>query len=90
MSGADAAVAPFSQRAFTIVSYALCGFGNFSSVGINIGVMSAIAPRRSAEIVRLAPSAFVTGILVTLSSAAVAGIVSGHEFDLNPANFQGA
>lgn len=67
---------PLSKRAEVIVSYALCGFGNLSSVGINIGVMSAIAPKRSAEIVRLAPSALITGILVTLSSAAVAGIVS--------------
>lgn len=67
---------PLSRRAFNIASYALCGFGNFGSVGINIGVMSAIAPKRASEIARLAPSAFVTGILVTLSSAAIAGIVS--------------
>ncbi|UZJ52969.1 hypothetical protein CBS101457_002289 [Exobasidium rhododendri] len=67
---------PLSQRATTIASYALCGFGNIGSVGINIGVMTAIAPKRSGEIVRLAPSALITGILVTLSSAAVAGIVS--------------
>lgn len=65
-----------SPRAFKIASYALCGFGNISSVGINIGVLSAIAPKRAADIVKLAPSALLTGILVTLSSAAIAGIVS--------------
>lgn len=65
-----------SPRALKIATYALCGFGNFSSIGINIGVMSAVAPRRKNDIVRLAPSAFVTGVFVTLSSAAIAGIVS--------------
>lgn len=67
-----------SPRGQKIVTYALCGFGNLGSLGINIGVMSAIAPKRKAEIVRLAPSAFVTGVLVTLSSAAIAGIVSSE------------
>ncbi|PWN37238.1 uncharacterized protein FA14DRAFT_159381 [Meira miltonrushii] len=63
-------------RAVKIVTYALCGFGNLGSLGINIGVMSAIAPKRKMEIVRLAPSALITGVFVTLSSAAIAGIVS--------------
>lgn len=67
-----------SDRAIKIATYSLCGFGNFSSVGINIGVMSAVAPLRKNDIVRLAPSAFVTGVFVTLSSAAVAGIVSAN------------
>lgn len=65
-----------SPRGQKIVTYALCGFGNLGSLGINIGVMSAIAPKRRIDIVKLAPSALITGIFVTLSSAAIAGIVS--------------
>ncbi|PWN45438.1 hypothetical protein IE81DRAFT_320199 [Ceraceosorus guamensis] len=64
-----------SPRAYLIAQFALCGFGNIGSLGINVGILSAIAPTRSATIVKLCPSALLTGILVTLSSAAVAGIV---------------
>jgi CNT family concentrative nucleoside transporter len=75
LSKIQASTDPLTTRGFLIASYTLCGFGNIGSVGINIGVMSAIAPSRSADIIKLAPSALITGILVTLSSAAIAGIV---------------
>lgn len=67
---------PLSPRAYLITKYALCGFANIASMSINIGVLSAMAPKRKSDIVRLTPSALVTGALVTLSSAAVAGIVA--------------
>lgn len=67
---------PLSARAHLITTYSLCGFANIGSIGINIGVMSALAPKRRDVIVKLAFSAAVTGALVTLSSAAIAGIVA--------------
>lgn len=68
-------------RAYLIAKYALCGFGNIGSLGINLGILAALAPKRAGEIVRLLPSALLTGILVTLSSAAIAGIVGDPLLD---------
>lgn len=63
------ATAPLSPRAFTIASYALCGFANISSVGIQIGVLSALAPGKTKQIVRLAPSAMICGFVSALDIA---------------------
>lgn len=62
-----------SPRAFLIASYALCGFGNISSAGINIGIMVALAPNRSVDIIQLVPRALIVGIVATLSTASIAG-----------------
>lgn len=67
---------PLSERGYLICKYGLCGFANFGSVGISIGVLSAMAPSRRDVIVKLAFSAMITGALVTFSSAAIAGIVA--------------
>ncbi|CAD6888053.1 unnamed protein product [Tilletia controversa] len=64
-----------TPRARTIATFVLCGFGNLGSLGINIGVLSALAPGRGGDIAKLAPRALITGILVTCSSAAIAGIL---------------
>ncbi|KAL9938602.1 hypothetical protein V8E36_002321 [Tilletia maclaganii] len=64
-----------SERGRTIATFVLCGFGNVGSLGINIGVLSALAPNRGADIAKLAPRALITGILVTCSSAAIAGLL---------------
>ena len=48
-----------SERAFTIASYALCGFANLGSLGIQIGVLSALAPARGRVISSLALSAMI-------------------------------
>ncbi|KAG8977983.1 hypothetical protein FRB90_008622 [Tulasnella sp. 427] len=69
------ATAPLSPRAFTIASYALCGFANIASVGIQIGVLSALAPGKSKQIVRLAPSAMICGFLSTMQAAGIAGML---------------
>ena len=61
-----------SQRAFNIASYALCGFANLGSLGIQIGVLSALAPSRGKVIARLAPSAMVCGFIATLQTAGIA------------------
>lgn len=69
---------PYSQmspRSILIATYALCGFANFSSVGIQIGVLSQLAPTRASDIARVAFSALFTGAISTLTSASVAGIL---------------
>jgi len=51
------------------------GFGNIGSLGIQIGVLSQIAPRRSGDVVKVAVSALFCGILSTLTSASIAGML---------------
>ncbi|KAH8163268.1 hypothetical protein CIB48_g4976 [Xylaria polymorpha] len=64
-----------SPRATIIATYACCGFGNIGSLGTQIGVLSQIAPGRSADVSKVAFSALAAGIVSTLTSAAVAGMV---------------
>jgi concentrative nucleoside transporter, CNT family len=64
-----------SRRSKFIMTYALCGFANFGSVGIMIGGMSAMAPERRAEIVALAPRSIISGTIATLTSGAIAGML---------------
>lgn len=62
---------PLSQRAYTITTYGLCGFANLGSLGIQIGVLGALAPSRSKIIARIALSAMVCGFLSTLQTAGI-------------------
>lgn len=71
----DAAYANLSPRTQLIATYALCGFGNIGSLGIQIGILSQLAPARAGDVSRLAFSALVSGVFSTLTSAAVAGLV---------------
>ena len=68
----EGALSPHSKL---IMTYALCGFANFGSLGIMIGGMTAMAPERRHDIVTLAPRSLVTGTLATLMSGAVVGMV---------------
>jgi concentrative nucleoside transporter, CNT family len=63
---------PLSKRGFTVASYALCGFANLSSLGIQIGVLSALGPSRTRVIARIAPSAMIAGFISTLQAAGIA------------------
>lgn len=58
--------APLSPRGYTIASYALCGFANIGSVGITVGVLSALAPGKAKQIIKLAPSAMICGFVSIL------------------------
>ena len=58
---------PLSLRAYTIASYALCGFANLGSLGIQVGVLSALAPSRAKIIARIAFSAMVCGFISCVS-----------------------
>ncbi|KAK3698652.1 hypothetical protein LTR37_016881 [Vermiconidia calcicola] len=68
-----------SPRSMLIATYSICGFGNIGSLGTQIGVLSQLAPGRSGDVSRLAISALITGILATLSSASIAGLVIQNE-----------
>ena len=62
---------PLSNRAFTIASYALCGFANLSSLAVQ-SVLCAVAPDRTKTIVSIAFSALICGYISTLQTAAIA------------------
>lgn len=64
-----------SGRSRLIMTYALCGFANFGSLGIMIGGLSAMAPDRRGEIVSLGLKSIVSGTLATLMTGAVVGIL---------------
>lgn len=65
----------FSQRSQQIMTYALCGFANFSSIGIQLGGIGGMAPERRGDLARLGLRAMLGGTLVALINAAVANIM---------------
>ncbi|MBN1480215.1 NupC/NupG family nucleoside CNT transporter [candidate division KSB1 bacterium] len=69
------AAGDLSPRAITIATYALCGFANFSSIGIQIGGIGAIAPKRRSELSRVALRAMFAGAIVSWISATIAGML---------------
>ncbi|KAL2752445.1 hypothetical protein ACRALDRAFT_2066623, partial [Sodiomyces alcalophilus JCM 7366] len=75
----DAPFNEMSPRSQIIATYALCGFGNIGSLGIQIGILSQLAPSRSGDVAQLAVSALISGVVSTLTSASVAGLVIQHE-----------
>lgn len=60
-------------RSVTLATYAMAGFANLGSVGIQIGALSSIAPQRRADFARLGGLALVAGFLATLMNAAIVG-----------------
>ncbi len=64
-----------TQRGQIIASYALCGFANFASVGIQIGGYSGLSPERRGDLSRLGFRAMIGGTLATCMVAAIAGIL---------------
>ena len=76
------AYANLLPRSQLIATYSLCGFGNIGSLGTHIGVLSQIAPGRSGDVSRVAISALITGVLATLSSASIAGLVIQDQMNL--------
>ncbi|NQX87758.1 MAG: nucleoside:proton symporter [Halioglobus sp.] len=72
-----AALAPgrLSEHSRLIMTYSMCGFANFGSLGIMIGGMSAMCPERTADILRLAPRSIWSGLLATCMTGCFAGIL---------------
>ena len=65
----------FSERSFTILTYALAGFANFSSIGIQLGGIGGIAPERRSDLARLGVRAMIGGTLAAFMTACVAGLL---------------
>ena len=62
-------------RSFTIATYALCGFANFSSIAIQIGGIGALAPTRKSDLARLGLKAVAAGTMANFMSACIAGML---------------
>jgi CNT family concentrative nucleoside transporter len=66
-----------TDRSHKLAVYALTGFANFASIGIQLGGIGAMAPERRKDLARLGLKALFVGFLVTLIHAAVAGLLLG-------------
>ena len=67
--------ATLDPRSFTIATYALCGFANFSSIAIQIGGIGALAPNRKSDLARLGMRAVAAGSMANFMSACIAGML---------------
>jgi len=67
--------AGLDPRSFTIATFALCGFANLSSIGIQIGGIGALAPNKKSELARLGIRAMLAGTMANLMSASIAGML---------------
>lgn len=63
-----------AARSFTIATFALCGFANFGSIGVQIGAIGAVAPSRRHDMARLGLWALLGGTLANYLSAAIVGL----------------
>jgi concentrative nucleoside transporter, CNT family len=66
-----------TPRGLTIVTVAICGFANFSSVGMQIGGIGALAPERRGDLAKLGMKALLCGTLASYLSATIAGLLMG-------------
>jgi CNT family concentrative nucleoside transporter len=64
-----------SEKSMIISSYALCGFANFASIGIQIGGIGSLAPERRGDLSKLAGKALIGGALASWLTATIAGIM---------------
>lgn len=67
--------AMLDPRSVTIATFALCGFANLSSIGIQIGGIGALAPNKRGELARLGFRAMLAGTMANLMSASIAGML---------------
>lgn len=63
-----------SARTFTIATFALCGFANFSSIGIQIGGIGALAPEQRDQLAKFGVRAMLAGTMANLMSASIVGM----------------
>jgi len=75
MKGWKATAGYMTPRSYTLAAFALTGFANFASVGIQLGGIGAIAPERRHDLARLGLRALFVGFTATLLNAAVAGVL---------------
>ena len=62
-----------SEKSIIISTYALCGFANFSSIGIQIGGIGSMAPNRQSDLSALGLKALMAATLATMMTATIAG-----------------
>lgn len=70
-------VGQLDLKTIAIISFALCGFANFGSIGVVVGAFSAVSPQRAPEIAQLGVRALVAATLSNLMSATIAGFFIG-------------
>ncbi len=75
--GLGAEKASLSPRSFTIATFALCGFANLGSIGMQIGGIGALVPERRNELAKLGVRAMLAGTMANLISASIAGMFLG-------------
>ncbi len=75
--GLGAQKATLAPRSFTIATFALCGFANLGSIGMQIGGIGALIPERRKELAELGFRAMLAGTMANLISAAIAGMFLG-------------
>ena len=66
----------FSPATQKILLYAICGFANLGSLGILIGGLAVLVPERREEVLQIAPRSLISGMLVTMITGALVGLVS--------------
>jgi CNT family concentrative nucleoside transporter len=64
-----------TERSYQLTAFALTGFANFSSIGIQLGGIGAMAPERRGDLAKLGARALFVGFVATLLNAAIAGIL---------------
>jgi concentrative nucleoside transporter, CNT family len=69
--------AGMTEKGKLIATFALCGFANFSSIGIQIGGIGGLAPTRKADLAQLGFRALLGGTLATFLTATIAGLLAG-------------
>ncbi len=75
MKGMKAIPDAMSARSYQLTAFALTGFANFASIGIQLGGIGAIAPNRRHDLARLGGRALFVGFVATLLNAAIAGMM---------------
>ncbi|HKT24887.1 MAG TPA: nucleoside transporter C-terminal domain-containing protein [Candidatus Sulfotelmatobacter sp.] len=70
--------AALDPRSVTIATFALCGFANFSSIGIQIGGIGALAPNKRSELAKLGFRAMLAGTMANLMSASIVSLLVQH------------
>ena len=65
----------FQEKSIIIATYILCGFANFSSIGIQIGGIGSLAPKRIRVLSKLGILAFIAGTFASLFTAVIVGLI---------------
>ena len=72
--GAMKTAQSLDPKSIFLATFALCGFANFASIGIQIGGIGALAPSRKADLAQLGLKAMIGGTIASLLSASIAGM----------------